>query len=50
MDAGAPAAAERGGQPHGGALLAAHLRDASRLRREHHHRLCPEKKAVMRLD
>ena len=31
MNAGAPAALEGGGQPHGGALLAAQLRDAGRL-------------------
>ena len=34
MDAGAPAALEGGGQPHGGALLATQLRDAGRLRLE----------------
>ncbi len=42
MNARAPAALEGGGQPHGGALLAAQLRDARRLGLEDDDRLRPE--------
>ena len=47
VHARAPAAPERRGQPHRGALLAAQLGDARRLGREQDHRLRPGEWAVV---